>query len=107
MLWRSWQRREELEKQNCKIQAVLIQYVFLLRKLFQHLYQNFHSFNELVAVNNLNMEFPVSMVNLLQAQSPLEGEFGLFSSQFTSTGAKSSSVEVDPPFSIDKSHQAS
>ncbi|CAB4298617.1 unnamed protein product [Prunus armeniaca] len=45
MLWRSWQRREELEKQNCKIQAVLIQYVFLLRKLFQHLYQNFHRHN--------------------------------------------------------------
>ncbi|XP_020426620.1 protein FAR1-RELATED SEQUENCE 5 [Prunus persica] len=62
---------------------------------------------ELVAVNNLNMEFPVSMVNLLHAQSPLEGEFGLFSSQFTGTRAKSSSVEVDPPFSIDKSHQAS
>ncbi|XP_008240644.1 PREDICTED: protein FAR1-RELATED SEQUENCE 5-like [Prunus mume] len=62
---------------------------------------------ELVDVNNLNMEFPVSMVNLLQAQSPLEGEFGLFSSQFTSIGTKSSSVEVDPPFSIDKSHQAS
>ncbi|XP_020409148.1 protein FAR1-RELATED SEQUENCE 5 [Prunus persica] len=38
---------------------------------------------ELVAINNLNMEFPVSMVNLLQAQSPLEGDFGLFSSQFT------------------------
>ncbi|PQQ17030.1 protein FAR1-RELATED SEQUENCE 5-like [Prunus yedoensis var. nudiflora] len=62
---------------------------------------------ELVAVNNLSMEFPVSMVNLLQAQSPLEGEFGLFSSQFTSAGAKSYNVEVDPPFSIDKSHQAS
>ncbi|KAL6289829.1 hypothetical protein ACE6H2_007339 [Prunus campanulata] len=62
---------------------------------------------ELVAVNNLSMEFPVSMVNLLQAQSPFEEEFALFSSQFTSVGAKSYNVEVDPPFSIDKSHQAS
>ncbi|KAL6297538.1 hypothetical protein ACE6H2_005680 [Prunus campanulata] len=60
---------------------------------------------ELVAVNNLSMEFPVSMVNLLQAQSPFEEEFALFSSQFTGVGAKSYNVEVDPPFSIDKSHQ--
>ncbi|KAI5356073.1 hypothetical protein L3X38_008968 [Prunus dulcis] len=39
---------------------------------------------------------PAPPSEISQAQSPLEG-----------TGAKSSSVEVDPPFSIDKSHQAS
>ncbi|PQM41556.1 protein FAR1-RELATED SEQUENCE 5 [Prunus yedoensis var. nudiflora] len=50
---------------------------------------------------------PTPLSRFSQAQSSLDGEFGLFSSQFTSAEARSYNVGVDPPFLVDKSHQAS